>query len=727
MKKLLKIFIGLLLLVLLAVAALLITFDANNYKDQIIEQAELQTGREFKIDGDIELSVFPWIGLKVERVMLGNAQGFSERPFAEISQLDVKVKVLPLLKKEVQIDKIRLHGLVVSLEVNGQGKNNWSDLSQPSAEDITKDKSSDAKTGVSPQTTGSSDELLAGLAVNGIEFIDANFRWSDAQANTLASISNMSLETGAISFDKPVSIEFSAQVVSNQPEVDAKISLQTNIKFNKALNVFDIDGLELNMQTLMQSVSKELITLDFKTNARVDLKQQTASLSSLEVGIPGAVLSADLDISQLDSEPEIKGSISTNVINGRVLAEKFQIELPPMANEKSLSRVSMQSNIKASPGSVSLDEFKINLDQTQITGWVRVLDIAQPKINYELKMSAINLDDYMAPVAQKAESQQTPAGNVGKQDADVEIALPVELLSMLGVNGLFEIKEVTMQNIAVTDISIKTRIANGLVSIKPVTMNLLDGRIQAGVDLDVRQTPAYTITVNAKGLQAASVVNPILKGVMGDEKVKVEGAVQFSADIKTQGGSLLALKKAARGTVNFDMSQTSITGLDIEYFSRNAIVDYLEQKKLDVSPEWRGQYQPKQTTAFRKIHASAVIAQGKLRNDDFIMDSKRIKITGKGVVNIVKNTMDYKSLIDLTLERKKTFAEKLLDEPMGVRIRGPFENLAIEPDTKQLAKAATNLLKAKAKSEVKKKVKKEKKKARKKLEDKLRNKLKGLF
>ncbi len=50
MKKLLKIFIGLLLLVVLAVAALLITFDANNYKDQIIEQAELQTGREFKID-----------------------------------------------------------------------------------------------------------------------------------------------------------------------------------------------------------------------------------------------------------------------------------------------------------------------------------------------------------------------------------------------------------------------------------------------------------------------------------------------------------------------------------------------------------------------------------------------------------------------------------------------------------------------------------------------------
>jgi len=728
MKKLFKIIIGLLLLIVLAVAALLITFDANNYKDQIIEQAELQTGREFKIDGDIELSVFPWIGLKVEQVMLGNAQGFSDRPFVEIAQLDVKVMMLPLLKKEVQVDKIRLHGLVVSLEVDEQGKNNWSDLSKSAAEDGTKQENVDTKTDVSEKSTEGGNEVLAGLAVNGIEFVEASFRWSDAQTNTLASISDLSLETSAISFNELINVEFNAHIVSNQPEVDAKISLQTKVKFNKDLNVFDIDGLELNVQTLMQSVSKELITLDFKTNAHVDLKQQTANLNSLEVGVPGAILSANLDISQLNSEPKITGSIATRDINPRVLAEKFQIELPPMANENSLSRVSIQSNIKANPSSVSLDEFKINLDQTQITGWVHVLDIAQPKVEYALKMSAINLDDYMAPVTQATKLQQKPAaGNVGKQDADVEIPLPVELLRTLGVKGLFEIKKVTMQNIAVTDISIKTRIADGLVSIKPVNMNLLDGRMQAGIDLNVRQTPAYTITLNAQGLQAAPIINPILEGVMGDEKVKVEGAVQFSADIKTQGSSLLALKKAARGAVNFDMSQTSVTGMDVEYFARNAIVDYLEKKKLDVSAEWRGQYQPKQTTAFRKIHASAVIAQGKLRNDDFIMDSKRIKITGKGVVNIVKNTMDYKSLIDLNLKRKKTFAEKLLDEPMGVRVRGPFENLAIEPDTKQLAKAATNLLKAKAKAEVKKEAKKKKKKAKKKLEDKFKKKFKDLF
>jgi AsmA protein len=743
MKKLFKIIIGLLLFILLAVAALLITFDANNYKNQITEQVEQQTGRKFKIDGDIQLSVFPWIGLKLEQVALGNAQGFSERAFAEITQLDVKVMVLPLLKKEVQVDKIRMHGLTVSLEVNGQGQNNWSDLSQAASEDAAKDDSNDVETGKPEQSAADGGAELTGLVVNGIEFVDANIRWSDAQTDTLASISDLSLETSEIRFNEPVSVEFNAHVVSNQPEVDAKISLQTKVKFNKELNVFDVDGLELNVQTLMQSVSKELITLDFRTNAHVDLTRQEASLKSLEIDTLGAVLSANFNITQLNSEPKIKGSIVTNVIDGRALAKKLQIDLPLMANKDSLSSISMQSSIEASPNSVLLDGLKIDLDKTQITGWVHVLDVAQPKVDYHIKMSSINLDDYMAPVAQAADDQQNPADEVaeastGKQDADVEIPLPVEFLRTLGANGHFEVEKVTMQNIEVMGISIDTRIASGLVSIKLTALNILKGRTDIGVDLNVQKTPAYTIAVKANNLHAGRVVNPVLKGVMGDEEIKIDGTVQLIADIKTQGSSLLALKKAATGSVNFDMNQTSVTGVDIEYFARNAIVDYLEQKKLDVSPEWRGKYQPKQTTAFRKIHASAVIAQGKLSNDDFIMDSKRIKVTGKGEVDIVNNTMDYNALIDLSLERKKTFAEKLLDEPMGVHVHGPFEKLAIDPDTKQLAKAATNLLKDKAKAEAKKKIdakkkklkrkaEKEKKKAKKKLEDKLRDKLKGLF
>ena len=98
-------------ILLLALVAFVFTFDPNNYKDTITAQVEKQTGRDFEIGGDISLSFFPWIGVKVEDVRLANAEGFSEEPFVRMSQLDVKVMLLPLLRKELQVDKVRLHGL----------------------------------------------------------------------------------------------------------------------------------------------------------------------------------------------------------------------------------------------------------------------------------------------------------------------------------------------------------------------------------------------------------------------------------------------------------------------------------------------------------------------------------------------------------------------------------------------------------------------------------------
>ena len=116
MKKLKLVFkiLGVVVAVLLlALVVFIFTFDPNNYKDMITAQVEKQTGRDFDIEGDISLSVFPWVGIQVEGVELANAEGFSEEPFARMSQLDVKVMLLPLLSKELQVDKIRLHGCLL--------------------------------------------------------------------------------------------------------------------------------------------------------------------------------------------------------------------------------------------------------------------------------------------------------------------------------------------------------------------------------------------------------------------------------------------------------------------------------------------------------------------------------------------------------------------------------------------------------------------------------------
>ena len=181
-----KVFFIIITLLFLALIAFVVTFDANNYKPQIIEQVEKATGRDFVVEGDIVLSVFPWVGLKVENAALGNAAGFMAEKFAAISQLDIKVNVLPLLKKEVQINTIRLHGLSVSLEVAKDKSTNWADLAQPKQvtpedKDIPEvEQDAAEKPAAMP---------LASLLVEGFELVDAQIHYDDRSTNTTATVS----------------------------------------------------------------------------------------------------------------------------------------------------------------------------------------------------------------------------------------------------------------------------------------------------------------------------------------------------------------------------------------------------------------------------------------------------------------------------------------------------------------------------------------------------------
>jgi len=58
---------------------------------------------ESGIEGDIKLSVFPWIALELGPASLGNPPGFGEEPFLAFNSRRGPVKLLPLLAKTAEI------------------------------------------------------------------------------------------------------------------------------------------------------------------------------------------------------------------------------------------------------------------------------------------------------------------------------------------------------------------------------------------------------------------------------------------------------------------------------------------------------------------------------------------------------------------------------------------------------------------------------------------------
>jgi len=722
MKKTLKVGSVLFVIIVIAVLAFALTFDANNYKQNIIDQVEQKTGRDFSINGDIQLTIFPWIGLKVEKVTLGNAKGFSERPFASIAQLEVKVQLLPLLMMELRVDKLRFHGLSASLEMNAAGNNNWSDLIQATGSPNKTTKSTSA-------TPVSDGAMLAGLFINGIEFVDAKVNWSDVQSGTNAKILDLKLKTSAIEFDEPVTIELGAGIVSNKPDVKAKVTLQGNIQFNQALNVFDIKDFQLSAITHMKELTQKPIVIKLKTNTHLDLKQGTAH-GDTQVSSAGAAISSTFNITNLNTKPVVNGTLSSGVMNGRVLAEKLQIQLPPMASPQSLTKIAIRSSIQATPASMRLDDLNITLDGSQLSGWVYVSDMAQPKVSYKLKLNPIVLDGYLPPAVDAAMSDADITQAPSEKNTvmtDTQIPLPIDLLRTLDLDGTLDIERVSIKNRHINRITLPAKAANGIMIVNPVNMNIFDGTIRAKIGLDVRAVPAYIIDIKGSNLKAGMVMDPILAGILGNEKVTMQGTARFDVSVKANGNSVLALKKSAAGLVRMDVDRTTLNGVDVEYTVHSAVADYVQKKNIPFLENFRAEYVPQQKTAFDRLHASFTASQGKLLNKDLILESKRANVTGSGYIDMVGESIDFRPVLDIKVENPVSNTDKLKDMPMEFHIYGPFSGLKYEFNKEKYYKSVENLFKKEAREKIKKKVEIVKQEEKKKIEEKVKNKLKDLF
>ncbi|MBV8650147.1 MAG: AsmA family protein, partial [Alphaproteobacteria bacterium] len=77
-------------------------------KDQIVAQVKSATGRDFEINGSTSLSFLPNLAVELNDVSFGNPPGYSDKTMVRLSKLQLKVKILPLLSRELAIDSFEL-------------------------------------------------------------------------------------------------------------------------------------------------------------------------------------------------------------------------------------------------------------------------------------------------------------------------------------------------------------------------------------------------------------------------------------------------------------------------------------------------------------------------------------------------------------------------------------------------------------------------------------------
>jgi len=141
MKSVIKwgaIIVGCLVVVIIAALLLIPRFvDVQKYKPVLESKVTEATGRPFSVGDDLSLSLFPWAGVSFSDLRLGNPAGFSEKEFVTVKSFEVRIKLLPLLSKDIQIKRFVVNAPHIVLVKNKNGRTNWEQPQQPSKETPT--------------------------------------------------------------------------------------------------------------------------------------------------------------------------------------------------------------------------------------------------------------------------------------------------------------------------------------------------------------------------------------------------------------------------------------------------------------------------------------------------------------------------------------------------------------------------------------------------------------
>ncbi len=244
----------------IGVLALPSLIPANAYKAKIEQQISAKLGRNVTIAGDVKLSVFPTISANAETVTIDNQEGFSASPFITMESLQANVKLLPLLRKQVEISKFTLIKPQISLEKLKNGEVNWAFGSENSKK--TKITKSD-----SFSRDGRYSDLQISLGVFTLK--DGNVKFNDAQTDKAYTLESANLKVTMLGMDKPVSAK--GDLIFNNVPMVLDTRLDTPRSFLKAQETPFFIKMKSNLITLNANgkftASKNLsFDIDFDTN-----------------------------------------------------------------------------------------------------------------------------------------------------------------------------------------------------------------------------------------------------------------------------------------------------------------------------------------------------------------------------------------------------------------------------------------------------------------------------
>ncbi|OAI93030.1 AsmA family protein [Pseudomonas putida] len=645
--------LGLLLIVVAGGFALTHLFDPNDYKDEIRQLARDKAHVELTLNGDIGWSLFPWLGLELHEASIATLNKPAE-PIADLQMLGLSVRVLPLLRREVQMSDVRVEGLNLNLVRDESGHGNWEDIGKP-----LPTKAPAGSTGeTAPATTAPAEgeskpaasERPLKLDIDSLTVNNARVQYNDVRSGQSFSAESIQLSTEAVHDGVNIPLKLTAFLGSGQPVLRSRIELVGEARFDRALRRYQLEDMKLHGELSGEPLQQKSMTFSAQGQLLADLAANVAEWNGLKLSANQLRALGELHVRDLNSEPKVSGGISIAQFDLRKFLDSVGVVLPPMKDPTTLTGVELVGRIEGTKNSLALEDLALKLDDSTFTGRLAVEDFAKQALRIQLKNDRFDADRYLlaksddaknANAARKAEVQSTEASAVAGPgtsplpDAPTQVAwsndklLPVDRLRALDLQADLSFGVLTLDQLPIQNAELKASGQGGLITLQALRGGLYNGTFDSRGTLDVR--PA----VPQLGLTAKINRVPVEHFIKHDGNTPpVKGLLTLDSDLTATGNSQKALVDTLNGRASFVINNGVLVNANLEQQLCQGIAT-LNRKTLSGEPRGKD-------TPFEELKGSLVLSNGVASNPDLKARIPGLTVNGNGDIDLRVLGMDYR-------------------------------------------------------------------------------------
>lgn len=408
MKKFLKIIASLVTLVftIVLVAFLyVINVDPNTQKDLITQQFEKNTGLALSLNGDIALTFYPWLGVTLEDVVIANSPGFSDSPLLQSQRAEFRVKLLPMLNREYEIDTIHLRGTRINLETNVAGQGNWNVNTPATAQN---------------ENAASSEPALNNLVLGGIDIQNAALTFDDRFNNVRYAFEDINISTGELVYGEPVELGLSLNASASQPALSALVNLTGTVIYDLDNERYDLNPLNLTSTLSGANVPNGSADIAMTTAISLDFAQNLLTLRDFSLTAPNTQINANINGQDfLGSNPVYQINLAAAgtdlAVIFRILENEALVNQISGLNSKSFS---LNGLFESSPaqGSLTVSGLDASLLDATITGDISATNLQSgtPIINGTINASGPDLPTLLEVAGQLQGGSDSPLARYGR-------------------------------------------------------------------------------------------------------------------------------------------------------------------------------------------------------------------------------------------------------------------------------------------------------------------------